>query len=220
MTQPTALPLDPLELLNAMFFTMHAESRPIEHLKFEGQILGLGDDEFEPWVTIDGLNPRIVTDLDTLEIPATINGYPVSFIDEEAFYGHKIRHLTFAPGTKLLYIGGSAFQECGLETIDSLPVGTIDPWAFRDNNLTEIPSWGDTKRIGEFAFAENKLTSLPDDWAGVQQVDQSAFADNDLVTVADAPGVEIHPDAFKGTPYGESFIVPELTRKRGRKRRR
>lgn len=220
MTQPIALPLDPFALLDALFTSMDAQSRPIEHMKFRGAILGLGEDDFEPWVSIYGLNPRIVADLDTLEIPAKINGHPVRSISEEAFCGHKIRHLRFAPGADLMYIGGSAFQECGLETIDSLPVEEIEPWAFRDNNLTEVPSWGKTEIIGEFAFAENKLTSLPDDWAGVQRVDQSAFADNELVTVADAPGVDIHTDAFKGNPYDASFSAPEKTEKRGRKRRR
>ncbi|MBE6768991.1 MAG: hypothetical protein E7549_08855, partial [Ruminococcaceae bacterium] len=133
-------------------------------------------------------------------VPATLGGYPVTGIDEWAFYGcGGMTSLTLPQGVE--WIGNDAFSECvALATVsipDSvseigdgafaactalktvrLPAGltAVGASLFSDcTALTEVTVPSGVTTIGEFAFSNTALTAvqLP---AGVAQVGAYAFA--------------------------------------------
>lgn len=100
---------------------------------------------------------------------------------------YKDHHNLIIPGEDVDYhsiskIAMNAFEGLGLESVDfsnAVYIETIEPGAFRNNNLSELDldpvSWLNT--IGTLAFAGNKLKSAKFPW-GVQNLAYDAFKDN------------------------------------------
>lgn len=100
---------------------------------------------------------------------------------------YKDHHNLIIPGEDVDYhsiskIAMNAFEGLGLESVDfsnAVYIETIEPGAFRNNNLSELDldpvSWLNT--IGTLAFAGNKLKSAKFPY-GVQHLGYDAFKDN------------------------------------------
>ena len=89
-------------------------------------------------------------------------------------------------GYSVTSIGGCAFWDNALTSIDLSGVESIGENAFSYNILTSIDLLG-VKSIGNEAFLDNELTSI--DLSGVKSIDNRVFEDNDLTSV-DLTGVE------------------------------
>lgn len=112
-----------------------------------------------------------------LNIPARIDGHPVTAIGKNAFAGcTELETVTLPASVKI--IGNSAFKDCsGLVSI-SIPAGvdTIGNYAFENcTGLTEISIPSDVKTIGPYAFLNcSGLTrvNLPD---SLRRIGKGAF---------------------------------------------
>lgn len=70
--------------------------------------------------------------------------------------------------------------------IEGKKVTSIGDTAFQEKQLTSLPkSWGNITTIGEAAFYNNQLTSLPESWGNITTIDGLAFAKNQLTSLPD-----------------------------------
>jgi len=96
-----------------------------------------------------------VAEVETLNIPATVNGIPVTAIADSAFESNtKLRRVTIAGGIEK--IGSFSFKGCSqLEDIQLPPsLKVIGPWAFDSCMNLNQPVFPDgVTRIGEGAFS-------------------------------------------------------------------
>lgn len=96
---------------------------------------------------------RYIGEKEKVTIPAKIDGKPVVKIDEHAFRGAEIKHLTIPSNVK--YIETRAFSACSsLETLTiSDGVEIIDDYAFADcPKLTLVTLTDRIKEVGEGVF--------------------------------------------------------------------
>lgn len=78
-------------------------------------------------------------------------------------------------------------------------IDSIGENAFQQVTLTSVPeSWGNIEYIGMRAFFESKLTALPDSWGKVEAIQGSAFEKNQLTALPNSWGgvVKIGASAF------------------------
>ncbi|MDR1868944.1 MAG: leucine-rich repeat domain-containing protein [Treponema sp.] len=162
-----------------------------------------------------------------IQIPAQMNGMPVTVIGRRAFRDKKLTGVTipdsvtsiedmaFAKnqltsaslGKGVASIGESAFEGNQLASID-IPnsVTSIGKSAFAKNKLDNITIPGSVTSIGEYAFEENQLTSvtIPD---GITSIKDSAFTQNQLASVTIPGSVTcIEADAFSDNKITEINI--------------
>ena len=128
--------------------------------------------------TITGYTGNLPTNL---VIPDEISDYPVTAIDDYAFYDDELTELTL-PDT-LTTIGESAFYSNRLTEL-TLPdtLTTIGEYVFAGNRLTELTLPDTLTTISEFAFSDNRLTelTLPDT---LTTISQFAFLSNQLTAL-------------------------------------
>ena len=97
-----------------------------------------------------------------LEIPATINGYPVVAIGDRAFYAnYSLTSVTIPEGVTT--IGNRAFYDCYILASVTIPEGvtTIGDAAFTNCGLTSVTIPSTVTTIGEYAFSScDNLTSV------------------------------------------------------------
>lgn len=101
-------------------------------------------------ITITGWNGRLAS----LEIPATLNGFPVTSIGNGAFDGAAFTNLSIP--TSVTNIGNGAFGRCHGLTNITLPnsISTIGDSAFEDcYNVVSITLPANVTSIGDGAFA-------------------------------------------------------------------
>ena len=148
---------------------------------------------------------------DAVEIPAEINGKPVTSIDQYSFYQKTMTSVTIPDTVKK--IGESAFYECKKLKNVHIPdsVTDLEPYSFGDcyalasfnipKGITEIPA---------YAFEWANITSLdiPDN---ITKIGEGAFGFCKNVTSLTIPDsvTEIGEKAFQSWKGLKSFEVPK-----------
>ncbi|MHB9296105.1 hypothetical protein PilKf_01859 [Pillotina sp. SPG140] len=151
-----------------------------------------------------------------VDIPARLQGRPVTAIADEAFQNKNltrisipktvtaIGRLAFAQNrltsvtipNSVTTIGWHAFKENQLTSI-TIPnsVTFIEGYAFEGNQLTSITIPNSVTSIGEYTFYNNQLTSvsIPN---SVTSIGDYAFAENQLTSVTIGANVEVYRLAF------------------------
>lgn len=162
-------------------------------------VSGVQYDIFGGAVIITGCTEDAPSDL---VIPATIEGYPVTAIEDHAFDEHiDLTSVTIPDG--VTEIGSNAFYGCTSLTFVTIPntVKEIGEAAFADcKSLTSVTIPKGIKVVEDYMFAGCKnLTSvtIPD---GVREIGYMAFADcKSLTTVTIPESVsDISAEAFDG----------------------
>ena len=148
---------------------------------------------------------------DAVEIPAEINGKPVTSIDQYSFYQKTMTSVTIPDTVKK--VGESAFYECKNLKNVHIPdsVTDLEPYSFGDcyalasfnipKGITEIPA---------YAFEWANITSLdiPDN---ITKIGEGAFGFCENVTSLTIPDsvTEIGEKAFQSWKGLKSFEVPK-----------
>ena len=148
---------------------------------------------------------------DAVEIPAEINGKPVTSIDQYSFYQKTMTSVTIPDTVKK--IGESAFYECKNLKNVHIPdsVTDLEPYSFGDcyalasfnipKGITEIPA---------YAFEWANITSLdiPDN---ITKIGEGAFGFCENLTSLTIPDsvTEIDAKAFQSCKGLKSFEVPK-----------
>ena len=137
-------------------------------------------------VTITGLKAAVSG---LLDLPATIEGYPVTAIGYSAFGSRSNLTAVIIP-SGVTSIGGRAFAFCTKLTAVDIPYGvsSIGAYAFTHcNSLTEVTIPATVKTIGNSAFADcAKLTSLMIP-SGVTTIGVAAFQRCTSLTTVSIP---------------------------------
>ena len=148
---------------------------------------------------------------DAVEIPAEINGKPVTSIDQYSFYQKTMTSVTIPDTVKK--IGESAFYECKNLKNVHIPdsVTDLEPYSFGDcyalasfnipKGITEIPA---------YAFEWANITSLdiPDN---ITKIGEGAFGFCENLTSLTIPDsvTEIDAKAFQSCKGLKSFEIPK-----------
>ncbi|MFC4302010.1 leucine-rich repeat protein [Cohnella boryungensis] len=136
-----------------------------------------------------------------VDIPSTINGYPVTSIEELAFTNKQLTSVTIP--NSVTNIGELAFAG-NLLTSVTIPnsVTSIGVMAFYVNQLTSVTIPNSVTSIGKEAFYGNQLTSVTIQ-NGVTNIGVWAFSHNQITSVT-------IPDSVTSIGDG-AFYVNELT---------
>ena len=146
---------------------------------------------------------------DAVEIPAEINGKPVTSIDQYSFYQKKMTSVKIPDTVK--EIGKMAFYESGLQSV-KIPDGVtkIGNRAFADCSLTSFNIPKGITEIPAYAFEFAKITTLdiPDN---ITKIGEGAFgmcSHITSLTIADSVE-EIGEKAFQGCDGVETLEIPK-----------
>ena len=116
-----------------------------------------------------------------VDIPAIINGQPVTIIGESSFFNKNVTSVTIPDS--VTKIGDRAFLMNQLTAV-TIPnsVTHIGNLAFFDNQLTTVAIPDSVKIIGAESFSNNQLTSvtIPD---GITRIENGVFTRNKLESV-------------------------------------
>ena len=148
-------------------------------------------------------------DEDAVEIPAEINGKPVTSIDQYSFYQKKMTSVKIPDTVK--EIGKMAFYESGLQSVQ-IPDGVtkIGNRAFADCSLTSFNIPKGITEIPVYAFEFAKVTSINIP-SNVTKIGEGAFGYCENVTSLTIPDsvTEIGEKAFQSCKALKSFEVPK-----------
>ena len=145
-----------------------------------------------------------------VQIPAQIEGKPVTAVGRRVFWNKKITSVTIPDS--VTSIGDSAFAKNELTSV-TIPSGltSIGEEAFTKNKLSSINIPGKVTSIGKSAFAENKITSvtIPN---SITSIGDSVFELNLLASIT-IPGsvTSIGDSAFKNNLLTEISLPSGLT---------
>ena len=139
-------------------------------------------------------------------IPSTIEGYPVTSIDTNAFYNKGLTSVVIP--NSVTSIGDQAFQNNSLTSVE-IPssVTSIGMGSFRNNSLTSVVIPNSVTSIGDSAFSNNSLTSvvIPN---SVTTIGDSVFKNNSLTSVEIPSSVtSISFNAFENNSL-TSLVIP------------
>ena len=177
----------------------------------EGTYENLKYMKYADYVTISG-----VTDKETIKevnIPAEIDGLPVTRIVEGAFYYCKnLTSVTIPESVTIIW--GGAFSHCSSLTSVTIPesVTSIGPHAFFGcSSLTSVIIPDSVTSIGEFAFSDcSSLTSvtIPE---SMPSIGDGAFANTPWLEAkqAENPLVVINHILIDGTTCEGDVTIPE-----------
>lgn len=143
----------------------------------------------------------------SINIPATINGHPVTTIGSSAFSNKSLTAVTIP--NSVTTIKWHAFEGNLLTTI-AVPdsVTTIEMGGFQNNQLASVTLPASLATIGSFAFADNLLTSVSIP-ATVTTIDTYAFKNNLLNSVDLPEGLTtLNTGAFAHN-HLSSFTLPD-----------
>lgn len=133
-------------------------------------------------------------------------GENITNVGEKAFYNKGLVSLKIPEGMNGLVIQAGAFQENKLSKV-FIPEGVeeILTFAFYKNDLTYVDFPGSVRKIGNQAFADNKLISMTiDKGEGTICLDCFSFLNNQISSVTILKDVKkIHKDAFKNNKGSE-----------------
>jgi hypothetical protein len=129
-----------------------------------------------------------------LQIPGTVDGFPVTSIGNGAFWGRfELTDVTMPDG--ITYIGVGAFSHCGMTSI-TIPSSVIEmgPNAFGGcGSLTNVVLPDSLTKIPEFAFGEGFHLSTILIPTSVTSIEGNAFDDCDhldgIFFCGNAPGI-------------------------------
>jgi hypothetical protein len=154
-----------------------------------------------------------------LVIPASLGGYPVTYIDSYVFNSHKELHCVTFPST-VVEIRSHAFYSCNMAEINfpaDADLTKIADYAFycdSNSTLTSITIPKKVQTIGDLAFrGYNKLatitfTGASDNTAALKTIGQKAFMpqdQNNSVAYADATNDLVFPNTL--TSIGNSAFA-------------
>lgn len=151
-------------------------------------------------------------DASELDIPDTINGYPVTAVDVRAFYEcHSLASVSIP--NSVTSIGERAFYGCSnLESI-SLPDGitNISKEAFRNcSKLTEVTIPNSVEKIENYAFADCKNLKSITLSNGLTDIGVGAFKGTAIETITIPDGVTtIGAYAFYDCSNLASITIPD-----------
>ncbi len=148
---------------------------------------------------------------DAVEIPAKINGKPVTSIDQYSFYQKTMTSVTIPDTVKK--IGRSAFYECKNLKSVHIPDGVTElaPYVFGEcRSLTSFNIPKGITEIPAYAFAGTKITSI-DIPSNITKIGESAFEFCFKATSLTIPDsvTEIDTKAFRGCTGVKSFELPK-----------
>ena len=136
----------------------------------------------------------------------------VTRIGNKAFYGNKLKSVTFREPSSVTTIGYSAFYNNQLTSVIIPPsVTTIGYSAFSNNQLENVTIPPSVTTIGYSAFSNNKLTSVTIP-PSVTTIEYRAFYNNQLTSVIIPPSVtRIVDEAFSKNQLTSVTISPSVT---------
>ena len=141
-----------------------------------------------------------------LVIPSTIEGYPVTSIDDYAFFINKLTSVIIPDGVTV--IGMESFSSNQLTSIKiSNSVTTIEQGAFANNQLSSVTIPSSVTSIGFYAFGSNQLTSvtIPN---SITTMGEWVFGDNQLTFVAIPSSITTISEGLFGNNQLTSVIIP------------
>jgi len=129
----------------------------------------------------------------SVTIPDTYRGKPVTRIENDAFFDKYIYGVTL--NSSLKQIGSYSFYRCSIQQDLNIPdsVESIGVYAFYDNSIDVIKFGTGLTVINEGVFGKNSLKKvvLPDN---IVSVKKGAFYDNNIVRITLGADVEIEDD--------------------------
>ncbi len=131
-------------------------------------------------IKITGIFAGVTTSVTTIEIPTTLNGYPVTAIAKNAFKDNKnINKVKIKIG--LLEIGESAFENSSIEVLELFAnLNAIGSYAFKNSSLITIANVGGYAGTS-FAFAQLKDTVLGNEvFAGIARTSAIGAGDSSM----------------------------------------
>jgi hypothetical protein len=148
-------------------------------------------------------------------IPATLQGKPVTTIDNSAFSNLSISKVALQKNLKHIGFGAFAFNDI---TFISLPssVETIGVNAFAHNALNKVIFAAEIglREIPSYAFADNELIDIiiP---SGVTTIGEGAFDANELNQITIGAGVTIEDDTSLGVNGASFRALYDIEKKAG-----
>lgn len=159
----------------------------------------------------DGISTAITdTTVSYLTLPAEVNGYKLTLIEDFAFEQLKNLKGCTLPAT-ITHIGAGAFSYTGLKSIE-LPKSlvTIDEYAFMScTNLTSVSIPDGTVELGRRAFCQSGLqeVALP---GSLQSLGSGCFQGTQLRSVDIPQSIHALPNsAFEGCQSLNTITLPE-----------
>lgn len=177
----------------------------------------------EPWLTADGFRYELLADgtarilastsmSDHLEIPAELDGAPVTVIASDAFAGDYMSSITF-PET-LITVEDSAFSGCEYLTELNFPVGVKsigNSIAVRCHALETVVLPDGLETLGEGAFQGCQSLSSVTIGTGLTVIPDLAFAGCALTSIVIPEGVlSIGKMAFAESPVEHAALPSTL----------
>ena len=152
-------------------------------------------------VTITRYNENLNYSL-FVTIPATLQGKPVTAIDDSVFSNSSVSNVNLSKNLKHIGIGAFASNTISQILIPN-SVQSIGRGAFRNNELKKINLGDGLTAIEPYVFMHNSLTDIiiPEN---ITSIGEGAFFENDIVLIKIGAGVNIANDSALGT-YGASF---------------
>ena len=179
-------------------------------------------DEAAPIVYLDGISYYVNTNIGEvtllncyepnwyMEIPETVEGYPVTAINTRAFYGTYIYELVL-PNT-IKTFGREAFSQCTNLSIINIPEAVVSlprETFYSCTNLSSIEFPTTLETVGPYAFAYSGLEVLPD-FTNVREIEYFAFAYCPNITEIVFPiNTVVGQGAFCDCDSVKSVIIPE-----------
>ena len=144
-------------------------------------------------------------------IPERIDGYPVTEIDEAAFYNEGVQTVVFPSTLKKIgkqafcYSDLRSFSFAGNETVE------VEEFAFSETSMEEIVVPANIKNIPDGCFGDNIYNKSIVIEEGVETIGNYAFQDNQYATSIKIPGTvkTIGENAFSGEMRVEQLIIEE-----------
>jgi len=137
-----------------------------------------------------------------ITIPDTLQGKPVTAIDDNVFSNLSIEEISLSKNLKK--IGVASFSSNNLtQLVIPDKVEQIGVGAFRNNKLKKITFGKKISAIEPYTFSKNQLTFvvIPDN---IKTIETGAFDGNKIDTIQIGAGVDIISDDSFGD-YGKSF---------------
>ena len=166
------------------------------------------DDNGLPYYSVRGKNGYNLESTDIV-IPSTYYGYPVTEIEDEAFYQFSNITSIEIPDS-ITSIGSEAFRSCYQMPSIEIPnsVTSIGEYAFSDCGLESLELPDSVTSIGEYAFHNNgslKSVTLPN---SITNIEWGTFAYCDNLTDVTIPD---SVESIDGSAFYDCFALENVT---------
>lgn len=171
-------------------------------------LFAVWDDGYDTPFTFEIKNDEVIITryndiyFSTVTIPNTLQGKPVTAIDDSVFSNSEIFIVNLSKNLK--HIGINAFASNNISLIfipDS--VESVGTGAFKNNDLQKVTLGNGLNTIAPLTFMNNSLTdiTIPEN---IKTIGEGAFSKNDIDYINISANVAIMDDVALGN-YGESF---------------